>query len=230
MNARRDARRTNKIIAVSESTKNDLINLYQIKPEKIKVIYSGIGKQFQPAKVKNQYGLPEKFILYFGTIEPRKNLIGLIKAFQMIKKKNPDLKLVLAGSKGWLYEDIFKTAKGDKDIIFTGFIKEEDKPALYNLASVFVYPSFFEGFGFPPLEAMACGTPTIVSNNSSLPEVVGEAALMVDSYNLDELAWLMNEVLNDLKLREELKQRGLAQAKRFSWERTARETMKVLTE
>lgn len=220
MNALKEAQQAKKIIAVSESTKNDLINLYRVDPEKIKVIYSGVG-DFQP-------GTPEKTILYFGTIEPRKNLIGLIKAFRLIKK--PGLKLVLAGSMGWLYKDILKEAAGDSDIVFTGFVKEEDKSALYRSASLFVYPSFFEGFGFPPLEAMACGVPTIVSHNSSLPEVVGDAALMADPYNIDEMAWLMNEALNNVRLREELKKRGLAQAKKFSWEKCARETLSVLTE
>jgi glycosyltransferase involved in cell wall biosynthesis len=219
MNTLKEARQAKKIIAVSESTKNDLVNLYRIDPEKIQVIYSGVGN-FRP-------GSPGKTILYFGTIEPRKNLIGLIRAFRMIKK--PGLKLVLAGSMGWLYKDILKEAAGDPDIVFTGFFKEEDKEKLYRSASLFVYPSFFEGFGFPPLEAMACGVPVIVSNTSSLPEIVGDAALMVDPYNIDEMAWLMNEGLNNVCLREELIKRGLARAQMFSWERCARETLKVLT-
>jgi len=175
--------------------------------------------------------IPEKFILYFGTIEPRKNLIGLIKAFELLKDKS--IKLVIAGTKGWLYQDIFKIAsqsKRKKDIIFTGFVKEEDKPYLYNLAQSFVYPSFFEGFGFPPLEAMACGIPTIVSANSSLPEVVGDAALMVNPKNIDELAWAMEESLVNNQLRERLIKKGLTQAQKFSWQRCAQQTLKVLTE
>ncbi|MFH1388123.1 MAG: glycosyltransferase family 1 protein, partial [Patescibacteria group bacterium] len=229
-----------------------------IDSEKIKVIYSGVGKQFRPNVIASEakqscgknkiatssrlnvrtprndmtdkYYLPDKFILYFGTIEPRKNLIGLIKAFELLKDKN--IKLVIAGTKGWLYQDIFKTAsqsKRKKDIIFTGFVKEEDKPYLYNLAQSFVYPSFFEGFGFPPLEAMACGIPTIVSANSSLPEVVGDAALMVNPKNIDELAQAMETVSNDNKVRDQLIKKGLKQALRFSWEKCAQETLKVLT-
>ncbi len=258
MNAKQEAQRADRIIAVSQSTKDDLVNLYGIPQEKIKVIYSGVGEQFRPISVilrtkpeesisystgsfgllgrpqddelvKEKYNLPEKFILYFGTIEPRKNIIGLIKAFEIIKDK--DLKLVIAGAKGWLYQDIFKAAnqsKKRKDIVFTGFVQEQDKPILYNLTQVFVYPSFFEGFGFPPLEAMACGVPTIVSANSSLPEVVGQGALMIDPYNIDELAWAIKMALVDNDLRKRLIKKGIAQAKKFSWEKSARETLKII--
>ncbi len=233
MNAQQEAQQADKIIAVSQSTKNDLIDLYGIASKKIKVIYSGVGHQFKPIKnIKNKYNLPDKFILYFGTIEPRKNLIGLIKAFELLRDKQV-VKLVIAGAKGWLYQDIFQAAQESKysqDVIFTGFIKEEDKPALYNLAKLFVYPSFFEGFGFPPLEAMACGLPTVVSHTSSLPEVVGQGALMVDPYNIDELAWAMETALTDNSLRKQLSQKGINQAKKFSWSKCAKETLKVIIE
>jgi len=247
MAAQQEAKEADKIIAVSQSTKDDLINLYGLKPGKIKVIYSGVGKQFRPflrsatpqflksstpklAKLKEKYNLPEKFILYFGTIEPRKNLIGLIKAFELLRAKL-DLKLVIAGAKGWLEQDIFRVARESKyrnDISFTGFVEEIDKPALYNSAELFVYPSFFEGFGFPPLEAMACGLPTIVSHTSSLPEVVGQGALMIDPYNIDELAWAMEIALTDNDLRKRLIGKGIAQAKKFSWRKCARETLKII--
>jgi len=239
MTAQQEAKKADKIIAVSQSTKNDLINLYGLEPRKIKVIYSGVGKQFRPLKngsnasnvnLAFKYNLPEKFILYFGTIEPRKNLIGLIKAFELLRDKL-DLKLVIAGAKGWLEQDVFRMARESKyrnDIFFTGFVEEIDKPALYNLAELFVYPSFFEGFGFPPLEAMACGLPTIVSHTSSLPEVVGQGALMIDPYNIDELAWAMEIALTDSNLREQLIEKGIKQAKKFSWSKCARETLKVL--
>jgi len=244
MDARGEAQRADKIIAVSQSTKEDLVKLYGIEPKKIKVIYSGIGSQFKiknsesriKQKIKEKYNLPEKFILYFGTIEPRKNIIGLIKAFELLKAKfqipNSKFKLVIAGAKGWLYQDIFRTARESKysrEIIFTGFVEEEDKPYLYNLAELFVYPSVFEGFGFPPLEAMACGVPTIVSVASSLPEVVGQAALMVNSSNIDELAWAMEMALTNNDLRERLIEKGIAQAKKFSWNKCAKETLAVLT-
>ncbi|MFH1388300.1 MAG: glycosyltransferase family 1 protein [Patescibacteria group bacterium] len=240
MNAKREVQKADKIIAVSESTKSDLINFYKIDPAKIKVIYSGVGEQFNVigdspslceglSPISKKYNLPDRFILYFGTIEPRKNLIGLIKAFELLKDK--DCKLVIAGTKGWLYQDVFKAvikSKKRKDIIFTGFVEESDKPDLYNLSELFVYPSFFEGFGFPPLEAMACGIPTIVSSNSSLSEVVGKAALMVDVTNIDELNWAMEIALSDKKLRERLIKNGLEQAQKFSWQKCAKETLNVL--
>ena len=238
MNTRKETERADKIIAVSQSTKNDLVNFYGINQEKIKVIYSGVGEQFKILKdnqilniIKNKYNLPNEFILYFGTIEPRKNLIGLIKSFELIKNK--DIKLVMAGANGWLYQDILNTAKKSKrsnDIFFTGFVQEEDKPYLYNLAKVFVYPSFFEGFGFPPLEAMSCGVPIITSINSSIPEVVDNAGLMVNPKNIDEIAWAIEMVLNDNSLRERLIKRGLKQSKKFSWKECAEQTLKVLNE
>ena len=237
MNAKKEAEGADKIITVSQSTKDDLINLYGIESRKIKVIYSGVGEQFQPIDdqlklnlIRKKYQLPEKFILYFGTIEPRKNLIGLIKAFEMLRDKHP-INLVISGTKGWLYRDIFETANRSKyrdDIFFTGFIEEDDKPYLYNLAELFVYPSFFEGFGFPPLEAMACGLPVIVSSGSSLSEVVGQAGLMTDVSSVDELSWTMDMVLSDNRLKEQLITKGLNQAKKFSWSKCARETLDVL--
>jgi len=245
METRKEAEKADKIIAVSESTKKDLIDIYGIEPKKIKVIYSGISLLFnrQPSEIRHQslklikkkYNLPDKFILYFGTLEPRKNLIGLIKAFELLnsKFKIKNFKLVLAGSKGWLYQEIFKTVQKsfcrDK-IVFTGFIKEEDKPYIYQLAELFVYPSFFEGFGFPPLEAMTSGVPTIVSCNSSLPEVVEQAAVMVDPYNIQELAWAMKIILTDKNLREELIKKGFERAKQFSWQKCAQETLEILKE
>lgn len=238
IDAQKEAKQADKIIAVSKSTKDDLISIYGIEPSKIKVIYSGVGKQFRimnyesgiKKKIRKKYKLPKKFILYFGTIEPRKNLIGLIKAFELLRKEQ-SIQLVIAGTKGWLYQDILRTARESKysrDIVFTGFIEETDKPCLYNLAEIFVYPSFFEGFGFPPLEAMACGKPTIVSCNSSLPEVVGQGALMIDPYNIDELAWSMETILTDKGLRERLVKKGIEQAKKFSWQKCAKETLKML--
>ena len=237
MNTRNEAAQSDKIIAVSQSTKDDLTHFYGIEPEKIKVIYSGVGEEFRPmlrpcqgtaSRVK--YHLPEKFILYFGTIEPRKNIIGLIKAFEILKNK--DCKLVIAGTRGWLYQDIFKTARESKrsrDIFFTGFVVPEDKPELYNLAELFVYPSFFEGFGFPPLEAMACGIPTIVAVNSSLPEIVGQAGIMINPTNVDELSWAMETALTDDNLRKRLIKKGLEQAHKFSWQKCAQKTLKILT-
>lgn len=238
MQAKKEAKKADKIIAVSESTKNDLISLYKINPDKIRVIYSGIesknNQQETASNIRSKYNLPDKFILYFGTIEPRKNIVGLIKAFEILKdgQNFPDLKLVLAGTMGWLYNDILRTARESKysrDIIFTGFIEEQDKPSLYKLAELFVYPSFFEGFGFPPLEAMAAGVPVIVSNNSSLPEIAGNAGLMINPYDVREMTWLMRTALTDNALRERLIKNGFEQAKKFSWQRCAEETLKLIS-
>jgi len=258
------ARKADLIIAVSDSTKNDLINLYGIPQEKIKVIYPAAGEEFKRVektdpklpKVKEKYNLPDSFILYFGTIEPRKNISGLIEAFEKIKKQETKiplevqwdgfegvvksekknffdfkkLKLVIAGNRGWLYNDVFGKIGNSpykNDIIVTGFIDEEDRPYLYGLAKIFVYPSFFEGFGFPPLEAMACGIPTAVSNRSSLPEVVGDSAIMFDPQNTDEIALAIKDILEDSNLREALVERGLRRAKLFDWSKTADEFLDV---
>jgi glycosyltransferase involved in cell wall biosynthesis len=252
MNPKKQARKTDKIIAVSKSTKDDLVGLYNINPEKIKVIYSGVNLvssiQYPVSsisKIRKKYNLPNHYILYLGTLEPRKNIIGLIKAFELLKKSfrrrrhsrmspaENNYKLVIAGSKGWLYKDIFKAAKSSSvknDIIFIGFIDDEDKSILYSQAEFFVYPSFYEGFGFPPLEAMACGTPVITSNFSSLPEAVGDAAIMVNPYNLDELSNAMQMISNDDKLKNILIEKGFEQAKKFSWQKCARETLDFILE
>ena len=257
MNPKKLAERAAKIIAVSKSTRDDIVNFYGIKSDKIEVVYSGINKNWKLEignwkldQVRKKYNLPEKYILYLGTLEPRKNIIGLIEAFEELKRtfKNPpnpslqrensniqypisNIQLVIAGAKGWLCEDIFRAAGKSpvkNDIVFTGFVKDQDKPILYKLADLFVYPSFYEGFGFPPLEAMACGAPVITSNFSSLPEAVGDAALTIDPYNINQLAAAMKEILKDKNLRNKLIKKGFKQAEKFSWERCARETLSVL--
>jgi len=245
VNPRAQAKKADKIIAVSESTGDDLIDLYGISEKKVKVIYSGVGDEFKPIEknsqkcdeIKKKYNLPDKFILYLGTLEPRKNVVGLIKAFELLKNNkdgtHQDVKLVLAGPKGWLYNEIFETAQNSifsKDIFFTGFIEPQDKVYLYNLAELFVFPSFFEGFGFPPLEAMACGAPVITSNNSSLPEIVVDAGLTIDARNYAELAFAMNEVLSDSDLRGILIARGLAQVQKFSWRKCAEQLLTELND
>ncbi len=242
MNPKKLAARASKIIAVSESTRDDLVNFYGIEPEKIKVVYSGVNSELGMVnselgiiEVKKKYNLPEKYILYLGTLEPRKNIIGLIKAFEEFKKtynlQPTTYKLVIAGAKGWLCEDIFRAAKNSpvkNDIIFTGFIEDQDKSVLYRLAELFVYPSFYEGFGFPPLEARAGGTPGITSNFSSLPEAVGDAALAVDPYNINQLARAMKNVLEDEDLKNRLIEKGFERVGKFSWDKCAEETLGVL--
>jgi glycosyltransferase involved in cell wall biosynthesis len=262
----KQAQRAEMIIAISESTKQDLIDFYKISSDKIKVIYPGIDKKFVPIydkekliQIKNKYFLPDNFILYFGTIEPRKNILGIIKAFEGIKKEKfgkildvnwqgfegvvrgqkdkifdfSKLKLVIAGAKGWIYDEVFEKAEKSEfknDIIFTGFVSEEDKLYLYNLAKVFVYPSFFEGFGLPPLEAMACGVPTIVSNKSSLSEVVGSSAIMIDPKNPNEISWTAKEILENQELSEFLIKKGLRHTKKFNWDETAKQFLEMFSE
>lgn len=235
VNPRKIAQRADKIIAVSNSTKQDLIEKYNISSDKIRVIYSGINKNFRPIndkkilkKVQEKYYLPEKFILFLGTFEPRKNIEGLIFAFKKLKEKfKIPYKLVLAGERGWLSRNIFRLIKKfpfKQEIIPLGFIEDKDKPVLYNLASIFVYPSFYEGFGFPPLEAMACGVPTIVSSISSMPEITNGKAVLIDPYNISELSEAIYQILNDENLQKKLSRDGILQAKRFNWENSAKET------
>ncbi len=230
---------SDKVIAVSDSTKKDLIETYGISSSKIKTIYSGVSefmkrveqKELEFFKLQNNF--PEKFILFLGKLEPRKNIIGLIRAFNFLKQTKgfENLHLVIIGSRGWLYKSIYQEVYRSKfkdQIIFKNHIKDVERKFYYSLASVFVYPSFFEGFGFPPLEAMACGTPVIASLNSSLPEVVGEASILIDPYNAVDISNAIKIVLTDLKLKDLLKDKGLKVANNFSWNRCAEETLKVL--
>jgi len=236
--AKKLLKRFSLVIAVSENTKRDIVELGGINPDKVRVIYSGVGEeykklplinyQFSVKRVRDKYNLPERFILYLGTIEPRKNVDGIIRAYNQLRVMSCELrdyKLIIAGARGWKSENIYR--EWDKsafknDIKFLGYVEPDDKIYLYNLASVFIYPSFYEGFGFPPLEAMACGVPVVASFASSLPEVVGDAALMVDPYNINDLAGALEKVLVDENLKNKLIARGLEQAKKFSWRETAR--------
>ena len=247
INPKKQCQRATTIICPSENTKRDIISLYKISAEKITVIYPGVkchpelvsGSQDingMPKQVRHdtvkKYNLPHKFILFLGTIEPRKNILAIIEAYEKAYSSfafpHP---LVIAGYKGWKDTKIYKRAQASllKDKIkFIGPIEAQDKISLYGLAELFVYPSFYEGFGFPPLEAMACGTPVITSNRSSLPEVTSNAAYLVNPNRPAELAAAMVEILKNDKLREEFKKRGLEQAKKFSWEKAAREFIHIL--
>jgi len=239
INPKKICRRADKLIAISNSTKSDLENVYDIPTEKIDCVYSGISEKFEYLdrnnpdliKVKERYNLPYKFILYLGTIEPRKNIIGIIKSFNQLRQEGSEgMKLVLAGYPGWLSEEIFteiKKSDFNQDIIYLKSVPDEDKVCLYNLASLFVYPSIFEGFGFPPLEAMGCEVPVISSNNSSLGEIIGSGGILVDPDRTDEIYKAMNQVLSSSKLREKLKKEGKKQAANFRWYKTAKETLKI---
>lgn len=234
----RAAREAKRIIAISENTKKDLVEVLGVEPEKIVVTYLAASELFRPIDdeerisiARKKYGIDSEYIGFFGTIEPRKNVATLVKAYADLKRRNSlSYKLVLVGQKGWKYQDVFDTIASlrlEEDVVFTEYVAEEDLPLLVNGAEVVVYPSLYEGFGLPPLEAMACGTPVITSNTSSLPEVVGDAALMVDPQSVEELSLAMERVLSDISLKEEMIHKGLERAKMFSWEKVAKETIKV---
>jgi len=178
-------------------------------------------------------GIDYPYILYLGTLEPRKNVERLIEAFIQLKKKQINEKLLISGIKGWDYQSIFDKVASlgvEKEIIFSGFIPNELIPFLYNGASAFVYPSLYEGFGLPVLEAMACGVPVVTSNVSSLPEVAGDAAILINPYSVDELADGIWRILSDEELRNQCIEKGIERAKSFTWERCAMETMKAFNE
>ncbi len=231
--------RANTIIAVSESTKRDLIDIYQVNPDKIQVIYSGIDPLFrQPIqsdaieRVKQRYQLPERYILYLGTIEPRKNIQLLIRAFEKLATKDKDIRLVIAGVNGWLYHQIHRMIDNSlysDRILRIGFVDIEDKPIVYHLAQIFVYPSLYEGFGFPPLEAMASGTPTIVANNSAFPEIVLDAAYKTSPYDVLELTDIMNTLLTDKTMHTSYKELGLKRSLNFDWNNTGQRVHEILS-
>jgi glycosyltransferase involved in cell wall biosynthesis len=230
------AQQVDAIAADSKSTKSEILKYLKVPEEKIHVIYLGHSPAFQPLpesehrqRILEKYKIKGDFILYVGTLEPRKNLKGLIQAYAQSRARD-DFLLVLAGGKGWKYRHIFRLVhklKLENQVVFCGYVPDSDLPELYNKAAVFVYPSFYEGFGLPPLEAMACGTPVIVSHTTSLPEVVGDAGVYVDPLDTEQISHSIDTVLSDTKLHNALRGRGLERAKMFSWEKTTRETMKL---
>jgi len=237
LNPRRFFHLADRIFSVSRSTRDDLVSRYGIPPGRITVIPSGLDPMFRIydrndphlLAVKEKYGLPFYFVLSFGAFEPRKNQVAIVHAFETLKRsRNPKfakLFLVLAGVSGWKDREIRHAVEHSPfrgNIVLSGFIAPEDKPAFYNLASVFAYPSFYEGFGFPALEALGCGVPTVASNNTSLPEVVGDAGILVDPHRPDELFRALEAVLTDRDLAERLRKRGPERARRFSWEMAAK--------
>lgn len=232
----RSVTRADFIFADSQCTKSDLREIFGVPEEKIAVVYPGVDPWFQPSddqdkddRVRTRYGLDAPFILSVGTVEPRKNYAGLIQAHKLLRQeyKVPH-QLVIAGARGWLYHGIYAEVEKsglEKDVRFLGYVLEEDLPALYRGAEVLAFPSHYEGFGLPPLEAMACGIPVVVSNKSSLPEVVGDAALMVSPEDVEGLAAAIYRILSDSALKEKLRQKGREQAKRFRWEKSAEEVL-----
>lgn len=241
INPKKQCQRADIILTPSENTKRDVVKHYKINAEKIKVIYPGAN---QESRIKNQesaikqYGLPKNFILFLGTIEPRKNIIGLIEAFELMSQNtkykilNTSHSLVIAGAPGWNSKEIFARIQlspcRDK-IKYIGYVAPEYKSALYAAADLFVYPSFYEGFGFPVLEAMATGTPVITSNRSSLPEISTNAAYLINPHRSDEIALGMERILNNDQLKNRLFQNGLLQAQKFNWETAARQWLDLLS-
>jgi len=228
-----------KIICVSEATKNDVIEILKIKEsirEKIAVIPLGVDEPEEFFDEKNPIILlknkleKQKYILFIGTIEPRKNIKSIIKAYSMLEKSYLDYKLVIVGRKGWHYDGVYETVEelglGDK-IVFTDFVTDKEKNVLLSNCYLFVYPSFYEGFGIPVLEAMSFGIPTITSNISSMPEVAGDAGILINPLKVEEVANAMTLLLEDKSVYEDLKIKSLQQIKKFTWEKMAESTVKA---
>jgi len=230
-------KKSERIITISRATKHDLLARFELSEKKVAKVYLGVHSRFREIKredsrlikIRKKYNLPEKFILFVGVLSPRKNLVRLLRAYHKMTLR--DFGLVIVGRKGWYYQNIFYEVRklGLEDrVCFLDYLREEDLPFVYNLASVFVFPSLYEGFGFPPLEAMACGTPVIASRASSLPEVVGKAGLLVDPKKVSEISEAMKRILTNKGLRDKLIRLGFLQAKKFSWNKTVRETLRIM--
>ncbi|HEY4688108.1 MAG TPA: glycosyltransferase family 1 protein [Anaerolineae bacterium] len=230
LSTRWNARAAMRVIADSQTTKNDLIQHYRTPADKIVVAYPGIDpalKRVEDAQriqaIKSQYGITGDYLLCLGTLQPRKNLARLIDAFA--RSQTRDTQLVIAGKKGWLYADLFKQVEREgmtNRVLFTGYLPDADKPALISGATALVLPSLYEGFGIPLIEAMACGTPVVCSNTSSLPEVAGDAALLVDPTDTEAIAAAIDRITSDAGLRGRLVGRGYVQASQFTWQACAR--------
>lgn len=246
LNPKKACQKADIILTPSENTKQDIIDKYKIKLEKVRVIYPGYSQKYQlpitnykgtliptlrrdQLPIKQKYNLPEKFILFLGTIEPRKNIIGIIEAFKKFHNLQPtSYKLIIAGAKGWEFEPVMNLINKSDNIQYIGYVEAEDKSELYKMADLFIYPSLYEGFGFPILEAMAAGTPVITSNRSSMPEVSGGAAYLVNPNNVSEIARAMELILKDECIRDSFVEKGKIQAKQFHWNKTAKEFLNLI--
>lgn len=235
----RSVERADYVTADSQATKDDLQNIYGISGEKIEVLYSGVHQRyFQsyhsdvfPMTMRSKYALPDRpYIFTIGTVQPRKNYSRLIRAIKQLRQQSYDIGLVIAGGKGWLEDEMYQTIEQTQmqDYVhLIGFADEDDLPALYHHAECVAFPSLYEGFGFPVLEGMASGTPVVTSNISSLPEVAGDAALLVNPLNVEEIASAIQRILDDSNLRQQLIKRGNKQARKFTWEQSARQLLQI---
>jgi glycosyltransferase involved in cell wall biosynthesis len=243
LTVRRTAKKAAKIATVSEYSRQDLLDIYKLPPEKVVVTYNGVESSFTPQpsvpneaeEIRKRFGVSRDFLLAVGSLQPRKNLVRLIRAYARLRSEREDFRpqLVIVGRKLWLTSEIFDEVKRQRwadDVILTGYVADEDLPALYRAARAFVYPSLFEGFGLPPLEAMASGTPVVTSDVSSLPEITGDAALLIDPNDERALANALIEIMNNDRLRAELREKGLAQAKKFTWRDAAEKTLRLYQE
>ena len=231
-------KRADQIITISESSKNELVEILKVPENKIHIVQPGID--FQKFNKKNseitksvilKYSLPEDYILYLGTLEPRKNISSIIRAYGSLRNSDKITeKLVIAGKKGWLFSEIFDLIKSldlENEVILTDYVAEFDKPAIYQNAKLFVFPSLYEGFGMPILEAMAAGIPVITSNTSAMPEVAGDAAILVNPLSIEEISEAMLEVMNNDKLSNELISKGFDQCRKFTWSNSTNKLVKI---
>lgn len=231
---RKAIKRADKILAVSENTKSDLMQKFPKAEDKTSVIYCAASDLYTQVPKENlekfakDTNLPEKFFLAIGTIQPRKNYVNLLRAFAKIQIHQPNLHLVIVGQEGWQFEEVYGEIMHhnlSRHVHILGYLSESSIRNLYNLALALVFPSFYEGFGIPPLEAMQCGCPVISSSTSSLPEVVGDSALLVDPNSVKEIMDAMGKILHDKNIRQQLKEKGLKQADNFSWEKSAKQLL-----
>ncbi|HYJ84522.1 MAG TPA: glycosyltransferase family 1 protein [Pyrinomonadaceae bacterium] len=240
MTVRRSARQAAQVLTLSEFVRDDVVATYGIDAERVAVVPLAAPAHFSPVqeekelrRVRQKYGINQNYILSVGAIQPRKNLPRLLEAYALLRRSQPEVnlpKLVLVGKCAWLYDETLRKIEElglGNQVTLTGYVPEADLPALYSGANCFIYPSYFEGFGLPPLEAMKCGVPVIVGNRTSLPEVVDDAAILVDPFEVGDIAAGISKVINDSKLRSSLRSKGLARAKVFDWRETARKTLAV---
>ncbi len=228
------------LICPSHTVRDDIVRLLRVSPEKVRAIAEAAAPGFQPLedeaaleRLRSRYLLPERFILNVGSLEPGKNRATLLRAYGKLRERGLEHKLVIVGQRAWKYRNDFHLAEqlGLKgEVMFSGYVPPEDMAAVYNAADLFVFPSLYEGFGLPVLEAMACGVPVVASNVSAIPEVAGEAALLVEPLDVEQLCDSMERILRDKRLQATLRRRGLERTKGFSWERAARETVAVYQE